>query len=213
MKKIIKLANLLFYIVIFIIFIYFVFQINSKKNIKNSNKQKTEIKEEKKQNNEIKEFDNKNFKFEYILEIDGIKTTYLGENNKNRTHFIYKSSKEESEYYSIEDVFLKYSNKNYILSTNPSLYFDFFDIEKIKAIILKLNNNSISNKDLYYIEKSELLGDNRLNKVDIVKENNIIKQVKIDLTNFANLYKSNSKVTLILNYSDYNKVNEININK
>lgn len=213
MKKIIKIANLLFYIVIFIVFIYFVFQINSKKNIKNSNKQKTEIKEEKKQNNELKEFDNKNFKFEYILEIDSIKTTYLGENNKNRTHFIYKSSKEESEYYSIEDVFLKHNNKNYILSTNPSLYFDFFDIEKIKTIILKLNNNSISNKDLYYIEKSELLGDNRLNKVDIIKENNIIKQVKIDLTNFANLYKSNSKVTLILNYSDYNKVNEININK
>lgn len=213
MKRIIKIANLLFYIVIFIVFIYFVFQINSKKNIKNTNKQKTEIKEEKKQNNEIKEFDNKNFKFEYILEIDGIKTTYLGENNKNRTHFIYKSSKEESEYYSIEDVFLKHNNKNYILSTNPSLYFNFFDIEKIKAIILKLNNNSITNKDLYYIEKSELLGDNRLNKVDIVKENNIIKQVKIDLTNFANLYKSNSKVTLILNYSDYNKINEININK
>ena len=213
MKRIIKIANLLFYIVIFIVFIYFVFQINSKKNIKNTNKQKTEIKEEKKQNNELKEFDNKNFKFEYILEIDGIKTTYLGENNKNRTHFIYKSSKEESEYYSIEDVFLKHNNKNYILSTNPSLYFNFFDIEKIKAIILKLNNNSISNKDLYYIEKSELLGDNRLNKVDIIKENNIIKQVKIDLTNFANLYKSNSKVTLILNYSDYNKVNEININK
>ena len=213
MKRIIKIANLLFYIVIFIVFIYFVFQINSKKNIKNSNKQKTEIKEEKKQNNELKEFDNKNFKFEYILEIDGIKTTYLGENNKNRTHFIYKSSKEESEYYSIEDVFLKHNNKNYILSTNPSLYFNFFDIEKIKAIILKLNNNSISNKDLYYIEKSELLGDNRLNKVDIIKENNIIKQVKIDLTNFANLYKSNSKVTLILNYSDYNKINEININK
>lgn len=213
MKKIIKIANLLFYIVIFIVFIYFAFQINSKKNIKNTNKQKTEIKEEKKQNNEIKEFDNKNFKFEYILEIDGIKTTYLGENNKNRTHFIYKSSKEESEYYSIEDVFLKHNNKNYILSTNPSLYFNFFDIEKIKTIILKLNNNSISNKDLYYIEKSELLGDNRLNKVDIIKENNIIKQVKIDLTNFANLYKSNSKVTLILNYSDYNKINEININK
>jgi len=213
MKKIIKIANLLFYIVIFIVFIYFVFQINSKKNIKNTNKQKTEVKEEKKQNNELKEFDNKNFKFEYILEIDGIKTTYLGENNKNRTHFIYKSSKEESEYYSIEDVFLKHNNKNYILSTNPSLYFDFFDIEKIKTIILKLNNNSISNKDLYYIEKSELLGDNRLNKVDIIKENNIIKQVKIDLTNFANLYKSNSKVTLILNYSDYNKINEININK
>ena len=213
MKRIIKIANLLFYIVIFIVFIYFVFQINSKKNIKNTNKQKTEIKEEKKQNNELKEFDNKNFKFEYILEIDGIKTTYLGENNKNRTHFIYKSSKEESEYYSIEDVFLKHNNKNYILSTNPSLYFNFFDIEKIKAIILKLNNNSISNKDLYYIEKSELLGDNRLNKVDIIKENNIIKQVKIDLTNFANLYKSNSKVTLILNYSDYNKINEININK
>ena len=213
MKKIIKIANLLFYIVIFIVFIYFVFQINSKKNIKNTNKQKTEIKEEKKQNNELKEFDNKNFKFEYILEIDGIKTTYLGETNKSRTHFIYKSSKEESEYYSIEDVFLKHNNKNYILSTNPSLYFDFFDIEKIKAIILKLNNNSISNKDLYYIEKSELLGDNRLNKVDIIKENNIIKQVKIDLTNFANLYKSNSKVILTLNYSDYNKINEININK
>lgn len=212
MKKIIKLANLVFYIVIFIIFIFFVFQINSKKNIKKSNDKKV-IEKLEKNKNDFKEFLNKNFKFEYILEIDGIKTTYIGENNKNRTHFIYKSSKEESEYYSIEDVFLKHNNKNYILSTNPSLYFNFFDIEKIKAIILKLNNNSISNKDLYYIEKSEFLGDNRLNKVDIIKENNIIKQVKIDLTNFANLYKSNSKVTLILNYSDYNKVNEININK
>ena len=212
MKKIIKLANLVFYIVIFIIFIFFVFQINSKKNIKKSNDKKV-IEKLEKNKNDFKEFLNKNFKFEYILEIDDVKTTYIGENNKNRTHFIYKSSKEESEYYSIEDVFLKHNNKNYILSTNPSLYFNFFDIEKIKAIILKLNNNSISNKDLYYIEKSELLGDNRLNKVDIIKENNIIKQVKIDLTNFANLYKSNSKVTLILNYSDYNKVNEININK
>ena len=212
MKKIIKLANLVFYIVIFIIFIFFVFQINSKKNIKKSNDKKV-IEKLEKNKNDFKEFFNKNFKFEYILEIDDIKTTYIGENNKNRTHFIYKSSKEESEYYSIEDIFLKHNNKNYILSTNPSLYFDFFDIEKIKTIILKLNNNSISNKDLYYIEKSELLGDNRLNKVDIIKENNIIKQVKIDLTNFANLYKSNSKVTLILNYSDYNKINEININK
>jgi hypothetical protein len=45
MKRIIKIANLLFYIVIFIVFIYFVFQINSKKNIKNTDKQKTEIKE------------------------------------------------------------------------------------------------------------------------------------------------------------------------
>ena len=108
---------------------------------------------------------------------------------------------------------MKYHNKNYILTNNPSLYFNFFDIEKIKAIISKLNNNSISNKELYYLEKKEFIGDNRLNKVDIIKENNIIKQVKIDLTNFANLYKSNSKVTLILNYSDYNKINEININK
>ena len=83
----------------------------------------------------------------------------------------------------------------------------------IKTIILKLNNNSISNKDLYYIEKSELLGDNRLNKVDIIKENNLIKQIKIDLSNFAKIYQSNVKVILTLNYSDYNKVNEININK
>ena len=212
MKKIIKLANLVFYIVIFIIFIFFVFQINSKKNIKKSNDKKV-IEKLEKNKNDFKEFLNKNFKFEYILEIDDIKTTYIGENNKNRTHFIYKSSKEESEYYSIEDVFLKYNNKNYILSTNPSLYFNFFDIEKIKAIILKLNNNSISNKDLYYIEKSEFLGDNRLNKVDIIKENNLIKQIKIDLSNFAKIYQSNVKVILTLNYSDYNKVNEININK
>ena len=212
MKKIIKLANLVFYIVIFIIFIFFVFQINSKKNIKKSNDKKVIEKLEEKKN-DFKEFINKNFKFEYILEIDDIKTTYIGENNKNRTHFIYKSSKEESEYYSIEDVFLKHNNKNYILSTNPSLYFNFFDIEKIKAIILKLNNNSISNKDLYYIEKSEFLGDNRLNKVDIIKENNIVKQIKIDLSNFAKIYQSNVKVILTLNYSDYNKVNEININK
>ena len=212
MKKIVKLANLVFYIVIFIIFIFFVFQINSKKNIKKSNDKKV-IEKLEKNKNDFKEFFNKNFKFEYILEIDGVKTTYIGENNKNRTHFIYKSSKEESEYYSIEDVFLKYNNKNYILSTNPSLYFNFFDIEKIKAIILKLNNNSISNKDLYYIEKSEFLGDNRLNKVDIIKENNLIKQIKIDLSNFAKIYQSNVKVILTLNYSDYNKVNEININK
>ena len=212
MKKIIKLANLVFYIVIFIIFIFFVFQINSKKNIKKSNDKKV-IEKLEKNKNDFKEFFNKNFKFEYILEIDDIKTTYIGENNKNRTHFIYKSSKEESEYYSIEDVFLKHNNKNYILSTNPSLYFNFFDIEKIKAIILKLNNNSISNKDLYYIEKSEFLGDNRLNKVDIIKENNLIKQIKIDLSNFAKIYQSNVKVILTLNYSDYNKVNEININK
>ena len=212
MKKIIKLANLVFYIVIFIIFIFFVFQINSKKNIKKYNDKKV-IEKLEKNKNDFKEFFNKNFKFEYILEIDDIKTTYIGENNKNRTHFIYKSSKEESEYYSIEDVFLKHNNKNYILSTNPSLYFDFFDIEKIKTIILKLNNNSISNKDLYYIEKSEFLGDNRLNKVDIIKENNLIKQIKIDLSNFAKIYQSNVKVILTLNYSDYNKVNEININK
>ena len=212
MKKIIKLANLVFYIVIFIIFIFFVFQINSKKNIKKSNDKKV-IEKLEKNKNDFKEFFNKNFKFEYILEIDDIKTTYIGENNKNRTHFIYKSSKEESEYYSIEDVFLKHNNKNYILSTNPSLYFNFFDIEKIKAIILKLNNNSISNKDLYYIEKSEFLGDNRLNKVDIIKENNLIKQIKIDLSNFAKIYQSNVKVILTLNYSDYNKINEININK
>ena len=212
MKKIIKLANLVFYIVIFIIFIFFVFQINSKKNIKKSNDKKV-IEKLGKNKNDFKEFLNKNFKFEYILEIDGIKTTYIGENNKNRTHFIYKSSKEESEYYSIEDIFLKHNNKNYILSTNPTLYFNFFDIEKIKAIILKLNNNSISNKDLYYIEKSEFLGDNRLNKVDIIKENNIVKQIKIDLSNFAKIYQSNVKVILTLNYSDYNKLNEININK
>lgn len=212
MKKIIKLANLVFYIVIFIIFIFFVFQINSKKNIKKSNDKKV-IEKLEKNKNDFKEFFNKNFKFEYILEIDDIKTTYIGENNKNKTHFIYKSSKEESEYYSIEDIFLKHNNKNYILSTNPSLYFNFFDIEKIKAIILKLNNNSISNKDLYYIEKSEFLGDNRLNKVDIIKENNLIKQIKIDLSNFAKIYQSNVKVILTLNYSDYNKVNEININK
>lgn len=209
MKKIIKLANIVFYIVILILFIYFVFQINSKKDIKKNIKKVNKVEEKQ----EYKEFANKNFRFEYILEIDNIKTIYRGENNKNKAHFIYKSTKEESEYYLIEDIFLKYHNKNYILTNNPSLYFNFFDIEKIKAIISKLNNNSISNKDLYYLEKKEFIGDNRLNKVDIVKKNNIIKQVKIDLTNFANLYKSNSKVTLILNYSDYNKINEININK
>lgn len=209
MKKIIKIANIVFYIVILILFIYFVFQINSKKDIKKNIKKVNKVEEKQ----EYKEFANKNFRFEYILEIDNIKTIYRGENNKNKAHFIYKSTKEESEYYLIEDIFLKYHNKNYILTNNPSLYFNFFDIEKIKAIISKLNNNSISNKDLYYLEKKEFIGDNRLNKVDIVKKNNIIKQVKIDLTNFANLYKSNSKVTLILNYSDYNKINEININK
>lgn len=209
MKKIIKIANIVFYIVILILFIYFVFQINSKKDMKKNIKKVNKVEEKQ----EYKEFANKNFRFEYILEIDNIKTIYRGENNKNKAHFIYKSTKEESEYYLIEDIFLKYHNKNYILTNNPSLYFNFFDIEKIKAIISKLNNNSISNKDLYYLEKKEFIGDNRLNKVDIIKENNIIKQVKIDLTHFANLYKSNSKVTLILNYSDYNKINEININK
>lgn len=209
MKKIIKIANIVFYVFILILLIFFIFKINDKKNIKKIPKiiDKKDLKEN------LKEFEKKNFKFEYILEINNIKTIYKGENNKDRTHFVYKSSKEEREYYSIQDVFLKYDNKSYILANNPSLYFNFFDIEKVKNIISKVQDNFITNKDLYYIEKSELLGDNRLNKVDIIKMNNVIQQIKIDLTNFANIYKSNSKVTLILNYSDYNKVNEININK
>ena len=60
MKKIIKLANLVFYIVIFIIFIFFVFQINSKKNIKKSNDKKV-IEKLEKNKNDFKEFFNKYF--------------------------------------------------------------------------------------------------------------------------------------------------------
>ena len=74
MKKIIKIANIVFYIVILILFIYFVFKINSKKDMKKNIKKLNKVEEKQ----EYKEFANKNFRFEYILEIDNIKTIYRG---------------------------------------------------------------------------------------------------------------------------------------
>ena len=83
MKKIIKIANIVFYIVILILFIYFVFQINSKKDMKKNIKKVKKVEEKQ----EYKEFANKNFRFEYLLEIDNIKTIYKGKSYSKIHHF------------------------------------------------------------------------------------------------------------------------------
>ena len=75
----------------------------------------------------------KNFSFKYTLLENGKSVVYQGKERENKILFTDATNK--LEYYVIGDVVSVKKGNDYVIGTNPSKYFNYFDVELVEKII------------------------------------------------------------------------------
>lgn len=171
---------------------------------------------------EVEGFNNikgKNFNFKYILKENEKQVVYEGKQRENKILFTDITNK--NEYYVIGDVVSMKKGNDYIISNNPSKYFDFFDVDLVEEIISKAKSDgeeyTISNESFASIINS---GDTNIKEVDddessgdiyidITKSNEVIVKIEFDFEEYTPLtYKNVKTATLTLEYSNFNLIDD-----
>lgn len=157
---------------------------------------------------------NKNYNFKYTLSIDGKEETYIGKQNNDKILFTYLND----EFFINGGVNSKKQGTDYIIKKDGVYkYFDFFDIALLEKIFEKSEENGENHK-ISLTNFIEIIGsdinvenDDFLD-VKIVKHNNIITEIDIDLTKYALLLNEKiENVSLKLEYSNFNLIDEFDI--
>ncbi len=182
---------------------------------------------------EVEGFNNikgKNFNFKYTLKENGKQIVYEGKQREDKMLFNDVTNKKE--YYVIGDVVSIKKGNDYIISNNPSKYFNFFDVELVEKIISKSNIEEdeyiISNEDFVSIingvndvndsEDSDSKSTDKTKVddessgdiyIDIIKSNGVIVKIDFDFEEYVPLvYKNVKSATLTLEYSNFNLIDD-----
>lgn len=155
----------------------------------------------------------KNFSFKYTLAENGKSVVYQGKERENKILFTDATNK--LEYYVIGDVVSVKKGNDYVIGTNPSKYFNYFDVELVEKII----SSAKVDEDDYVIsinDFSKLVSSDKSAEGDIyislTKSNGIITKITFDLGEYAVLTDKNIKTSVLtLEYSNFNLIDDFDI--
>lgn len=165
-----------------------------------------------------------NYNFEYLLTSDEYQFVASGKRYNEKYDFNFTNQIDTMHYLSDgKKVMALEPNAEYYVITNfPYYYINYFDTEIIKQI---LNNSTKLSDDVYeitndklveYVEndyKSDLNNKELTNTIKLSKKNNIIVSIEIDITNLINeLGKENNSTIITLKYSNFNLIDDFEIN-
>ena len=215
---------LFLYILLFIFLVIFIrinYKSNINKNINENNNQiqdnNEEIKVEEniinddndnKEENEIDSMfsfiDLNNYNFKYVISYNDVESVIEGKRYNNKFDFSLNSNNEEIYFNGVNNYLKVKTEKNgsYKITTFPYVLVNFFDNKKIKEII----NNSILSDGVYKITNdklSKILNENldnpnTINEIELIKRNNKVVKINLDLTSAVSAY-SKEKITAKLN--------------
>lgn len=155
----------------------------------------------------------KNFSFKYTLTENGKSVVYQGKERENK--LLFTDTINKLEYYAIGDVVSVKKGNDYVIGTNPSKYFNYFDVELVEKII----SSAKVDEDDYVIsinDFSKLVSSDKSSEGDIyislTKSNGIITKITFDLGEYAVLTDKNIKTSVLtLEYSNFNLIDDFEI--
>lgn len=225
---------LCFYFIFFIILVIFV-RTSSKPN--NSLKENNDVinndivvdNEEQDNifNNEhMEEFSNiltNNYKFEFILVSDSNTFVASGKRYDEKYDFKLTDGNSVIKYLSDGSRVNAESDGEYYDTNLPFYYIDYFDNDILYNIVssaVEVSDNvyAISNKNLLkYIDtlyKREINDNDSINTIKLVKDNNSIISIELDITNIVNALgiTTTNNTVITLNYYNFNHINDFEIN-
>lgn len=155
----------------------------------------------------------KNFSFKYTLAENGKSVVYQGKERENKILFTDATNK--LEYYVIGDVVSVKKGNDYVIGTNPSKYFNYFDVELVEKIIssAKVDEDGyvISINDFSKAVSSDKSAEGDI-YISLTKSNGIITKITFDLGEYAVLTDKNIKTSVLtLEYSNFNLIDDFDI--
>lgn len=155
----------------------------------------------------------KNFSFKYTLLENGKSVVYQGKERENKILFTDATNK--LEYYVIGDVVSVKKGNDYVIGTNPSKYFNYFDVELVEKIIssAKVDEDDyvISINDFSKVVSSDKSAEGDI-YINLTKSNGIITKITFDLGEYAVLTDKNIKTSVLtLEYSNFNLIDDFDI--
>lgn len=155
----------------------------------------------------------KNFSFKYTLAENGKSVVYQGKERENKILFTDATNK--LEYYVIGDVVSVKKGNDYVIGTNPSKYFNYFDVELVEKIIssAKVDEDDyvISTNDFSKVVSSDKSAEGDI-YISLTKSNGIITKITFDLGEYAVLTDKNIKTSVLtLEYSNFNLIDDFDI--
>ncbi len=155
----------------------------------------------------------KNFSFKYTLAENGKSVVYQGKERENKILFTDATNK--LEYYVIGDVVSVKKGNDYVIGTNPSKYFNYFDVELVEKIIssAKVDEDDyvISINDFSKVVSSDKSAEGEI-YISLTKSNGIITKITFDLGEYAVLTDKNIKTSVLtLEYSNFNLIDDFDI--
>ena len=162
--------------------------------------------------------DFKNYQFEYNVDVDGSISLIEGKRFNDKYSFTMNNNG-----------YILYFNgtTNYIRAKEsidgeykvtgfPYMLINIFDIDTIKNIISKSTVNGdiyeISNAAISEITHNDLDNKEGINKIELIKRNNKITEIKIDLSSAISSYmKKSTNAIISLKYSDFGLIDDFKI--
>ncbi len=152
-----------------------------------------------------------NYNYKYVVKFDNGMYTIDGKKLDNKETFTYIEGDISNEYAIISNILYIMKDGNYEKSAIINPYYKYLNKDKVLGLIdynKCLNNDNsyvcdIDSKTLANTFSDSLTNDNdTLNPVFIVKENNEVKSIKLDLDNYiSNIMNSNHSLEITMEYS------------
>jgi len=224
---------LLVYLFIFIVLVIFIRTnlktnpVNESKENNNSNKEENnEVVSDNNTNisedlNEMFSFiDMKNYNFNYSVDIGETISLFEGKRYNDKYSFTASLNNDSNVlYFNGTSNYIKAKedeNGEYKLVMFPYVLVNYFDTNVLKEMINKstLEDNvyKITTKEIGEIVKQDLINGDNINTIELIKSNNKITQINLDLSNAITSYMKDSVVTNIsLKYSNFGLIDDFKI--
>ena len=164
--------------------------------------------------------DNKNFSYRYTVMVDDEKYIYEGEKFLDKDLVTVTKEEEKREYYIEKNDYYVKENDVYVpIIDKPFLIFDFFNTDVLDRLISRstlvddvANRYLIDNQTLYDVLNSDNSKvDSGENYITLNYRNSNITRIVFELDNYAKtIGESYDKVIIVLEYSDFNLIEDFN---
>lgn len=218
---------LFIYLIIFIILVIMIrFNLSStaqnNEEINNQEENNNSSIVEEKENDEIKDMfsfiDLKNYVFIYEVDIDSVKRIIDGKRFNNKYSFTMKEN-DKSLYF--------IGTSNYIrakesldgelkLTGLPYVLINYFDTDILKDLIINStlveDKYEITNEKISSVINTKINDKEKVNKIELVKNNNKITQIKLDLSNAIGSYIGKEvEAYIVLKFGNFGLIDDFSI--
>lgn len=165
----------------------------------------------------------KNFSYKYTVIVDETTYEYDGKKYDNKDLFTLSNGEKTEEYYIIDDKsYIKNNDKYNPTLSKPIIIFDFFNTNILEQLIIRgivvdeeNHKYKIDNQSLYDVLGTDSVKvDSGNNYITLNYRNSYITGITLDLSNYSKLLgKSYENVTIILEYSDFDLIDDFEVEK